>query len=170
MFDLYKLGDADRIVVRDGLFRATWQWKRGRILSAAAAKIDPHVLAYANTFLTTVDAWLSAANRRRMRGEVLDLPVSAPLRVVRFVIEEGPAPSAARIMRPQGNLRGILEQIGERLNVQLGASLTGQRALRVYGPNEVVIIKPAARRHWMEVTALEDANAVIADSISGIDE
>ena len=170
VFDLYKLDNADRVVVRDGLFRATWQWKAGRTQSADAAEIEPHVLAYANTFLTAVDAWLSVANRRHMRGEVFDLPISAPLRVVRFVVEEGSGPSVARVMRLQANLRDILDQIGERLDVQLGTSLVGHRALRVYGPDEVVIIKPAARRHWMGVTALEDADAVIADSISGIAE
>ena len=170
VFDLYKLDNADRVVVRDGLFRATWQWKAGRILSTDAAEIEPHVLAYAKTFLTTVDAWLSAANRRHMRGEVFDLPKFAPLRVVRFVIEEGPGPSVTRVTQLQGSLRDILDRIGERLDVQLGTSLVGQRAVRVYGPDEVVIIKPAARRHWMGVTALEDADAVIADSISGIAE
>ena len=170
VFDLYCLDTADRIVARDGLFRSRWQWKEGRLLSAAAADIEPYVVAYANVFLATIDTWLSAANRRRMRGEVVDLPLSAPLRVVRFVIEESLGPSVAEIIRPDGKLKDVLDRIGKRLDVQLSTALVGHRALRVYGPDEVVIIKPAARRHWMEVSALEDADAVIADSVSGIVE
>ncbi len=165
-FDLYDLDDADRIVVRDGLFRARWQWRSGRLESVAAADTE-HVLAYANAFLAAIDVWLSALNRRHMRAEVFDLPMSAPLRVVRFVLEERPGPSVAKVAQPQGQLRGVLHRIGERLDLQLGTALVGQRALRVYAPNEVVVIKPAARRHWMGVSALEDADAVIAESISG---
>ena len=35
VFDLYALDETDRIVVRDGLFRASWQWKQGRLESVA---------------------------------------------------------------------------------------------------------------------------------------
>ena len=170
VFDLYGLDDADRIVARDGLFRARWQWKIGKRQSAASVEIVPHVVAYARAFLATIDTWLSATKRRRMRGQIFNFPASTPLRVVRFVIEEHSSPSMAEIINPDGSLRDVLRRIGERLDVQLGASIIGHRTLRVYGPNEVVIVKPASRRYWMEVSALEDADAVIADSVSGIIE
>ena len=123
-----------------------------------------------DAFLATIDTWLSATKRRRMRGQIFNFPASTPLRVVRFVIEEHSSPSMAEIINPDGSLRDVLRRIGERLDVQLGASIIGHRTLRVYGPNEVVIVKPASRRYWMEVSALEDADAVIADSVSGIIE
>lgn len=129
-----------------------------------------HMSDYAHTFITAVDVWLSAANQRRMRAEVFDLPEHAPLRVVRFVLEECsdlPEPSGLEVVKPEGDLRDILNRIGERLDVQLAESLVGQRELRVHGHNEVVIIKPAARRHWMGVSALEDADTVIVESFSG---
>ena len=128
---------------------------------------DPDIVAYTDTFLAAVDAWLSTGRRRRMRGEVFGFPVTAPHRVVRFVLEDGTGPSTRRVVQPEGSLRDVLERIGERMNVRIGGSLVGQRALRVYGPNEVVIVKPAARRHWMGVSALEDADAVVTDSIAG---
>ena len=102
-----------------------------------------------------------------MRGEVFGLPVTAPHRVVRFVLEDGTEPSTRCVVQPEGSLRDVLDRIGERMDVRIGESLVGQRTLRVYGPDEVVIIKPAARRHWMGVSALEDADAVVADSIAG---
>ena len=168
VLDLYGLDDSERIVVQDGLFRVQWLWKSGRLESAAAACPGTHVRDYACAFLDAIDVWLSAANRHRMRGEVFNLPQSAPLRIVRFVLEEkNSTPSAAEIVSPDGSLRQVLDRIGERLDVRLGDYLIGQRALRIYGPDEVVIVKPAARRHWMGVSALEDADAVVVESLSG---
>ncbi len=102
-----------------------------------------------------------------MCAEVFNLPQRDPLRVVRFVIEEKPGPSRVEVLRPDGELGELLARIGERLNVRLANSLIGERELRVHGRNEVVIIKPAARRQWMGVSALEDADAVIAESVTG---
>ena len=167
VFDLYGLDDAERVVVRDGHFRASWQWKDGRERSVDAAVPKTHLLDYARAFLSVMDGWLSARKRRRMRAEVFDLPERAPLRVVRFVLEEGYAPSTAEVVTPDGSARAVLDKIGRRLNVPLATSLSGQRELRVHGRGEVVVIKPAARRHWMGVSALDDADAVVAESLSG---
>ena len=169
VFDLYELDEADRTVTRDGLFRASWQWKAGRIASVEAATID-QISNYAREFLMAVGAWLSAANRRRIRAEVFELPERASLRVVRFVLEERsehPKFPELKVVRTDGDLSDVLDRIGERLDVPLARSLVGQRELRVHDRNEVVIIKPAARRHWMGVSALEDADAVIVESFSG---
>ena len=166
VFDLYDLDHTDRIVVRDGLFRATWQWAHGRRESAAPSDPRSHVLEYARVFLEAIDVWISVANRHHMRAEVLEFPASVPLRIVRFVIEEGCGPSICSVVRPDGTLRNVLRDIGERLYPPIGTSLRGQRTLRVYGPDEVVIIKPSARRHWMRVSALEDADAVVIDSLT----
>ena len=169
VFDLYDMDEADRIVARDGLFRASWQWKAGRDASVEAANIN-QVSNYARTFQAAVGVWLSAANQRCMRAEVFDLPEHAPLRVVRFVLKERaeiPEPYELEVIEPDGDLRDVLDRIGERLAVPLTNSIIGQRELRVHGCNEVVIIKPAARRHWMGVSALEDADSVIVESFSG---
>ena len=167
VFDLYGLDAAERTVVRDGHFRASWQWKDGRERSVEAAAPETHVLDYARTFLSVMDGWFAARKRRHMRAEVFDLPAHAPLRVVRFVLEEGNAPSTAEIIAPDGNVRAVLDRIGRRLNVPLATALSGQRELRVHGRSEVVVIKPAARRHWLGVSALDDADAVVAESFSG---
>ena len=167
VFDLYGLDDAERVVVRDGHFRASWQWRDGREQSVEAAVPDPHLLEYARAFLSVMDGWLAARKRRHMRAEVFDLPERAPLRVVRFVLEEGYAHSTAEIVTPNGTVKAVLDRIGRRLNVRLATALSGQRELRVHGRDEVVVIKPAARRHWMGVSALDDADAVVAESFAG---
>ena len=167
VFGLYGLRDQERIVVRDGLVRAQWQWENQRVQSVEATSTD-HLYDYANVFLGAMEDWLQSARTRRMRAEVFDLPREAPLRVIRFVLEEGKTPSAPpEIVSPDGNLRDVLERLGGRLRVRLGNVLHGQRELRVHGPAEVVLIKPNARRHWMGVCALEDADAVIVESLTG---
>ena len=164
--DLYELSAGDRIVVRDGLFQASWQWKRGRIESVAPAEQN-HLEHYARAFLGSMDAWFSVSNRRRMRAELFALPENAPLRVVRFVIEDTPGPSVLTSVSPEGPLRDVLNRIGERTQVPITKALVGLRELRVHAEDEVTIIKPAARRHWMGVCGLEDAEAVVRDSVHG---
>ena len=166
VFDLYDMDDADRVVARDGLFRAGWQWQKGRRASVEAASIG-HLSDYAGAFRKGVEVWLSGTNRHHLHAEVFDLPPRTPLRVVRFALETKPAATAVAITKVTEDLRGLLERIGERLDVPIGNCLIGQRDLRVQGADEVVMIKPAARRHWMGVSALEDADAVVAQSLSG---
>ena len=163
VFDLYELGDADRSIVRDGLFRAGWQWKAGRERSVAPAAVD-ELQDYAQAFLGMMDAWLSVSNRRRMRAEVYDVVPDAPHRVVRFVLEERRGPSVVEIVKPDGPLRAVLARIGERTEVRIAEELVGLRELHVHGRDEVSIIKPAARRNWLGVCGLEDADAVVRAS------
>ena len=166
VFELYGLGDSDRIVVRDGLFRASWQWKHGRLESVAPAGTND-LQDYARAFLSNMDAWLSASNRRRMRAEIYDVERDAPLRIIRFVLEDVPGPSVVEVISPDGSLSQVLARIGERAKVQIAKSLVGVRELRVHARDEVSIIKPAARRHWLGVCGLEDADAVVKDSAYG---
>jgi hypothetical protein len=166
VLDLYQLDASDRIVVQDGLFRASWQWQVGRLGSVAPADARSHVLRYANVFLSVIDGWLSARNKRHMRAEVFDLPKGSPLRVVRFVLEDRPGKSVTEVVDTQGELDEILARIGKRLNVKLATALSCERELRIHGRREIVIIKPSARRYWLGVSAMEDADAAVSDSFT----
>ena len=166
VFDLYQLDRADRVVVRDGLFRAGWQWSAGRERAVAPA-VGSDLRDYAEAFLGTMDAWLSTSSRRRMRAEIYGLARDAPHRVIRFVLEDRPGPSVVKVVPPDGLLRDVLARIGERTEVGIAEELVGLRELRVHGRDEVSIIKPAARRHWLGVCGLEDADAVVRDSAHG---
>lgn len=167
VFDLYGLSDSERVVVQDGHLRAGWQWEEGRASSVMPSDSNVEVVAYAKTFLSVMDGWLAARKKRHMRAEVIDLPKGAALRVVRFVIEEGAGESAISMVTPQGQLSDVLARVGNRLKVKIATALSAERELRVHGRDEVVIIKPAARRHWMGIAALEDADAVVVESFSG---
>ena len=167
VFALYGLDETERIVVQDGLVRTGWLWQEGQHDSAAPARTDD-LESFARAFLGTMDAWFSVRNVRRMRAEIFKLPASAPLRVIRFVLEEHPGPSILKPLPVEGRLAAVLNQIGERLGVRIADSLADARELQVHGSNEVVIIKPSARRHWMGVRALEDANEIVAESVFGV--
>ena len=117
----------------------------------------------------TMDSWLRASNRRRMRAEIYRLPDDAPLRVIRFVLEEASGPSEeVTVITPDGPLSTVLAAIGERTSVRITDQLFGLRDLRVHAIDEVSIIKPAARRNWLRVQALEDADQVVQDSVYGV--
>ena len=164
VFDLYELDEEDRIVVQDGLARARSQWLAGRRSSVAPAD-EADLEAYARAFLSSMDAWLSAGNRRHLRAEIYRLPSDAPLRVIRFVLEEGPGPSKeVEVITPAGELLEILARIGKRTSVRITPELVGLRDLRVHAADEVSIIKPAARRNWLRVHALNDADGVVSAS------
>jgi len=167
VFDLYGLGDSDRVVIRDGLLRAGWQWEDGREASIVPSDSRVEVASYAGTFLSVMDGWFSVRKKRHMRAEIVDLPKEAALRVVRFVLEDGPGQGSVSVINPDGELRNVLARIGKRLKVKIATAVSAERELRVHGRNEVVIIKPAARRHWMGIAALEDADAVVAESFVG---
>ena len=167
VFDLYGLDEVDQVVVRDGLLRAGWQWSEGRNASADPATIYGDLDSYAYAFANGLDAWLQAANARHVRGEVYDLPLQAPLRVVRFVLGKGRREPAVEVVSPNGSLSEVMDRIGRRLHVRLGTALVGERELRVHGEDEVVIIKPAARRFWMRSVGFEDADTVVAESFTG---
>ena len=118
--------------------------------------------------MTVIDAWLAASPDWRMRCEILNHAQTDPLRVVRFVLENRSGPSVVEIVDLSGELSDALHEIEERLSVRIGGSLFGSGELTVYGQDEVVVIKPAARRHWLGVSALEDADKAIEKSITGV--
>ena len=122
VFDLYGLDDADRVVVRDGLVRASWQWQAGREFSVGSTIAHVEVFRYAEVFLGVISGWLSARNRRHMRAEVFDLPRGSALRVVRFVLEDGSGNSSVKVVTPEGELNDILARIGKRLKVKLATT------------------------------------------------
>lgn len=167
VFDLYELDEADRVVVRDGLLRAGWQWEHGREASVAPSDVRSDVTAYAETFLSVMTGWLAARNKRHMRAEIFDLPRRSSLRVVRFVLEDSPGNASVQLVEAQGELSDVLGRIGKRMKLKIATALSAERELRIHGRNEVVIIKPAARRYWMGISALEDADAVVAESFAG---
>ncbi|MDE0192033.1 MAG: N-6 DNA methylase [Gammaproteobacteria bacterium] len=165
ILDLYDFDETQRLVVRDGLFRTTWQWDDGRMSSIKAATSD-HLKSYVRAFTDELDFWFYAANERRLRGEVVSLPESAPVRIVRFVLEDKPPPSITG-EADEGSLNDVLARMSDRYDVRVGEALATAGELQIGNAREVVLIKPSARRHWLTVNALSDARRVLENSFQG---
>ncbi len=166
VFDLYELDEEERIVVEDGRRCATWQWAVGRDEADRAAEYE-QLKQYAEAFCLSIDTWFQAAAERRFRTEVYDLGPTEPLRVVRFALEDHPPPSRiVRIPHSEVCLADLLDDIDSRLGMSVAEQLVGLRELRIHDRREVVIVKPAARRFWLRVSALDDARAVLATSFA----
>lgn len=165
VLDLYGLSSDHRIVVCDGLTRASWQWREGKAASAAPARSAEDVKEYARVFSSAIHTVLQVDKRSRVRAEVYDLSVHAPLRVVRFLLESGHAPPVIDVV-PCEDLRPLLDRLGETLNEPLTEAAVGRPEVQCYGPEEIVVVKPAACRHWMAVHALGDASQAVIDSLA----
>lgn len=164
VLDLYGLSADQRIVVRDGLTRAGWQWQEGKKASVAPAQPGEEVREYARVFASEVYGWLQSTKRNRLRAEVYDLPIREPLRAVRFVLEAGHARPVVDVV-PCDNLRRLLDRIGGDLSPPLTEATVGHREVKCYGRKEIVVVKPSARRHWMAVRALGDATQAVIDGL-----
>ena len=164
VFDLYGLDSGERTVLRDGLFRASWQWKRGKRASAEPAQLM-HMMDYAKAFNIKINPWLKAGNKHRLRAEIhKDPSPSDPLRLVRFVLERRPPPSVVKAVPSSGLAHEVLTGISSRLGMKVQDDLSRFGELRLSGDNEMVIVKPSARRHWLAVNAFADARAVLEES------
>jgi hypothetical protein len=167
VFDLYGLDAADRLVAQDGFRRATWQWQHFREQSALPADIGSEMTRYSEAFMSVLHGWLSVRKTKTISAEIFDLPRTEPLRIVRFLITPGAGKQSSTVLPVSGTLKELIEEIGTRLHTKVATALTATRELRIYGQNEVIVIKPAASRHWMEICALEDADAVVSESFRG---
>ena len=61
-----------------------------------------------------------------------------------------------------------LLRIGSKANVPVSNLLVGNSDLRIHAEDEVCIIKPTARRNWLRINAIEDADSVVQDVFNGI--
>ena len=166
VMDLYGLRQAERLVVRDGLTRATWQWSSARNESTRPARIDIELRNYADAFMGVVDPWLAAEDGRTIRSEMFQFQVSSPLQMVRFVIDRGSEyPRCSIVHRP--DFATTMKEIERSLGFRFPDFVPGALPIRVYGEREVVIIKGVDRRNWIEILALEDADTVIRESMTG---
>ena len=158
VLDLYGLDDAERTAVCDGLTRGSWQWEAGRRQSVVPANMDDlqrYALAFNSVF---ADGFLAA--NRRLKAEVVQPSATGPLRVLRFVAEDVAAPSTIeQVALP--SLDCFLTDVGCRFDMDANEQLSQQGELRLASPEEVVIVKPAARRHWLGVVGISDAWALL---------
>lgn len=167
VFELYGLRAWEKTVAKEGLDRARREFVSPRWDAEMPASTSD-VATYAEQFAAAIEVWLAATGKRSIRSEVFDLGLNAPLRVVRFTVGDvAQSDETRRVRYANGRLKEVLENIASRMNVPLGPYLRAGRTIRAYVGDEVFIIKPASRRYWSAGIALQDADYVLAEDVSG---
>lgn len=161
--DLYALSEQERLVVWDGHDRASWQWQQGWKSSVQPAGRE-ELEAYANAFIGTVNPWLVASGRRA-HAAVLEPSFANPLRAVRFAFDHEAMSSPIEHWQWHGSLGELLTGVDERIARSFADLFSKHKVLRVPSDGGVLIVKPAARRHWLQSVALMDARRVLESSM-----
>ena len=164
VFDLYELDDQERQVVRDGVFRASWQWQRGRLASIASASSE-ELARYARAFLSSFEPWLPDDDPVRIRAEIY-CTERHPLRVVRFLVDEDFRLPAVEVidMSSRGSssrMEDVIERAGTRFGGSPTLAIDGLGDVEITTEGEILIVRPSARRHWLCTSAFDDARAVL---------
>ena len=163
VFDLYELDDQERQVVRDGTFRASWQWEDGWKASTVPASRDL-LTEYARTFLSAVEPWLPSDGTVRMCAEICQTATAHPLRVIRFWLDDKRQPpivEAIGASNASGAVEDVIEQVGTRFDGSLAQTLGGRKEVDITPEGDVLVVKPSARRHWLPSSALAAARTVL---------
>lgn len=161
VFDLYGLSKPERLLIKDGLAHAKYQWGGGRQLTATSSESQGEVLDYAEVLLASFADQPRLFGKAYRRAEVINLPIRAQLRMVRLILEDQPRDTGVNLGLPQSQLRQTLDSLGEGLAAKLEAALVSAREVFVHSEGHVFIIKPAARLYWTAATALDDADSLL---------
>lgn len=174
VFDLYALEPDERTLVRDSVPRA-------RFLIFESHAERSHMIApptrdilerYARQVTRSVNAYLRAQGERHLQALIYtkrlskgNLAAGAPgVTAVRFVMGPG-APGRVPVVY-EGNPEDVQElaaTLRGRLDTEIAPYLNERRQLRIYGPDDLFILKPSELRYWTATAALNDADLILAD-------
>jgi len=174
VFDLYELELDERVVASDSVSRARHLIFENRVERAKlVTPPDATALrAYAAQVTHTVDAYLRARAERHLEAVVYparlsrgDLGAGVPgVTAVRFVMCPG-APGATPVVRDgdPAELEQLAALLHGRLEADIPPYLNERRQMRLYGADDLFILKPTENRYWTRTTGLNDADVILAD-------
>lgn len=162
--ELYEFGASERMVIQDGLLRASWDWQEGWLESDRPVGTE-HLRAYAEAFVSKFDAWFHAAKKRRLCATVYETTALEPIRVIRFVLQRRAPPSEVHSAPAGDPMAKVLADACTRLNEPSAMDDFARNGeVRLENEREIVVAKPSARRLWLTVNALADARAALDQS------
>ncbi|MBF0871781.1 HsdM family class I SAM-dependent methyltransferase [Gluconobacter japonicus] len=174
VFELYGLEPDERILARESVARARYLIfeNRAERIGLVATPDTASLHAYAGQVAGTVDAYLRARNERHLEAVIYpvrlskaDLAAGIPgVTAVRFVMAPG-GPADVPIVR-DGNpaeLQALSALLRGQLEADIPPYLNERRQMRLYGPEDLFILKPAEIRYWTRTAGLNDADIILAD-------
>lgn len=174
VFDIYDLDSDERILARDSVNRARYLIFENR--SERAGLITPPdtgaLRAYAGQVAQTVDRYLRARNERHLEAVIYttrltraDLASGVPgITAVRFVMAKG-GPGKEPVVRDgdPSELDALSALLRGQFDTPIPPYLNERRQIRLYGSDDLFILKPSEVRNWTRTAGLNDADVILAD-------
>lgn len=174
VFDAYDLDADERTLARDSVDRARYlifenRSERGGLITPPGAE---ELRAYAGQVAQTVDAYLRARKERHLEAVIYPMRLTKAvlasgvpgITAVRFVMAKG-GPGQAPVVRDGDPAE--LDALGALLRGQFDAPippyLNERRQIRLYGSDDLFILKPSEIRNWTRTAGLNDADVILAD-------
>lgn len=174
VFDLYALESEERVVAADSVERARYlifENRKERVGLVAPPRVEA-LKDYARQVTLTVNAYLRARGERHLEAVVYDKRLQPAdwsggipgVTAVRFVMAEG-GPGAEPIVRDgePGDLDSLAAMLRGQFESDVPPYLNERRQLRLYGEDDVFILKPTEGRYWTCTAGLNDADVILAD-------
>jgi len=172
--DLYDLEPDERVLARSSVARARHLIFENRTERAALVRPpEPAALwAYAGQVVQSVDAYLRAKGERHLEAVIYpvrlvkdDLAAGIPgVTAVRFVMAPG-GPATQPVVRDgdPAELQVLSALLRGQLEADIPPYLNERRQIRLYGAEDLFILKPTEIRYWTRTTGLNDADIILAD-------
>jgi N-6 DNA Methylase len=174
VFDLYELEPDERILAHDSVAHARHlifenRSERGSLVKAPDVTA---LRAYAGQVAQSVDAYLRARGERHLEAIVYprrvtkgELASGVPgVTAVRFVMASG-GPGERPTVRDgdPSELDALADLLRGRLAAEIPPYLNERRQLRLYGADDLFVLKPTESRYWTRTAGLNDADVILAD-------
>jgi len=174
VFDIYEIEPDERILARESVARARHLIFENR--SERSIMVRPPDMSALKTYATqvvqTVDEYLRARGERHLEAVVYTHRVTTPdlsagipgVTAVRFVMAQG-GPKESPVVRDgdRAEMDKLAYLLRGRLEADIPPYLNERRQLRLYGADDLFILKPTESRCWTRTAGLNDADIILAD-------
>ena len=162
--EYFGIADSDQVLIADTVDVVAPSAQPGRNMRAVAglaATTREQGLEYIKRICETLNQW-AASSGQAVRGTCA---ISGSLGVGAALLEIGHIGEESGPLDVGSDLLHVLRRIRDALAVD-GGSLSTLREVMVFEGDKLYMLKPAARSHWTETAALNDADTLAATLFS----
>ncbi len=174
VFDIYGLDPEERVLAADSVDRARGlifenRGERGRMTTPPGHQI---LEKYAGQVTDSINTYLRAQNSRHIEATIYrrrftstSLAARVPgVTAVRFVMVAGGPGSGPVVQEGEpADLDALATTLEGHFEAESPPYLNERRQLRIYGEDDLFILKPTEARYWTRTAGLNDADVILAD-------
>ena len=172
--ELYELEPDETVLASEAVDRARYLIfeNRGERATYVMPPNQDTLAAYASQVTTTINTYLRTRGERHLQATIYPCNLAATdahtgvpgVMAVRFTMASGAPGSKATVYRGQSrDLDTLTEMLRGRFEADKPPYLNERRQLRIYGDNDLFILKPSEARYWTRGAGLNDADVILAD-------